>query len=45
MNISTLIPKINISFKKGHTKKQPTTEEFIERGFASQNKKNRYFIY
>ena len=39
MNISSLITKVNNSFKIGQVKNQPTTEEFINRGFAPQNNK------
>ena len=39
MNISSLITKVNNSFKIGPVKNQPTTEEFINRGFAPQNNK------
>ena len=37
MNISSLITKVNNSFKIGQVKNQPTTEEFINRGFAPIN--------
>ena len=39
MNISSLITKVNNSFKIGQVKNQLTTEDFINRGFAPQNKK------
>ena len=39
MNISSIITKINNPFKKVQTKKQPTTEELINRGFAPKNNK------
>jgi len=39
MNISSIITKINNPFKKVQTKKKPTTEELINRGFAPKNNK------
>ena len=39
MNISSLVNKISKPFNKGLAKIQPTTEDFINRGFAPQNNK------
>ena len=39
MHISSLITKINNSFRIGSKKNQPTLEEFINRGFAPKNDK------
>ena len=39
MHISSIITKLNNPFKKKYTKKLPTTEEFIDRGFAYKNNK------